>query len=256
MLLKEPLYLQLAKELRTMLQKGNFEEGDRFYAEREICRDYDVSRITANKAISILITEGYLEHRKGKGTFIKSSESPCNVSELMSFTKMAELMGREVSTRVFDFRKTQVGEFPETLANHLRVNREEDVFFVKRVRFLEQKPLLLDRRVIRARFCPDLNEEMLSGSLISGLETRFELTITGWEQRIQAVAIDKEEAQLLNMKPGDACLSFKAVGLLEDNSPLWYEWSLFHGRHFIFSNRVNIHNPIQPAERVYIEDSL
>jgi GntR family transcriptional regulator len=255
MLLKEPLYLQLAKELRVEIQKGNFEEGDQFYAEREICRKFDVSRITANKAISILITEGYLEHRKGKGTFIKSSESLYNMSELMSFTKMAELMGRKASAKILEFRKTQVGEFPETVANHLKVGKEEEVFFIKRVRLFEKKPALLDRRVVRARFCPDLDEAMLNGSLISGLENRFGLYITGWDQRIQAVSINQEEAQLLNMKPGDACLSFKAVGLLEDNSPLWYEWSLFHGRHFIFSNRVNIHTATPPAERVYIERS-
>jgi DNA-binding GntR family transcriptional regulator len=253
MLLKEPLYLQLAKELRVEIQKGNFEEGDRFYAERKICRNYDVSRITANKAISILITEGYLENRKGKGTYIKSSESLCNMSRIMSFTQMAEEMGREVSTKIFEFRKAQAGEFPKTVANQLKVSREEDVFFIKRVRFLEEEPVLLDRRILRVRFCPDLTEEMLNGSLISGLETRFGLTITGWEQRIQAVSINGEEAQLLDMKPGDACLSFKAVGLLEDNTPLWYEWSLFHGRHFIFSNMVNIHNTVQPAERIYIE---
>ncbi|GAK55199.1 transcriptional regulator GntR family protein [Candidatus Vecturithrix granuli] len=253
MLLKEPLYLQLAKKLRAEIQKGNFEEGDQFYAEREICRKFDISRITANKAISILITEGYLEHRKGKGTFVKSSESLCNMSELMSFTKMAALMGRNVSTKVLEFRKTQVAEFPEAVANHLNVGKEEDVFFIRRVRCLEEKPVILDRRVIRARFCPELNETMLSGSLISGLENRFGLYITGWDQRIQAVSIDQEEAQLLEMKAGDACLSLKAVGLLEDSSPLWYEWSLFHGRHFIFSNRVNVHNPSQPAERVYIE---
>ncbi len=256
MLLKEPLYLQLAKELRVDIQKGSFKEGDQFYAEREICRKFDVSRITANKAISILITEGYLELRKGKGTFIKSSESLYNMNGLMSFTKMAEQMGRKVSTNIVEFRKTQVKEFPETVANHLQVGKEEDVFFIKRVRLLEEEPVLLNRRVLRTRFCPDLDEELLRGSLISGLENRFGLYITGWDQKVQAVSIDDEEAQLLDMKAGDACLSFKAVGLLEDNSPLWYEWSLFHGRHFIFSNRVNIHSPTQPAERMFIEESL
>ena len=253
MLLKEPLYVQLAKELRVEIQKEAFKEGDQFYAEREICRRYDVSRITANKAISILITEGYLEHLKGKGTFIKSSENLCNMSELMSITKMISLMGREVSTQLIDFQKTRVNEFPDTVANHLKVGQEEDVFYLKRVRLLEDKPILLDRRVLRARFCPGLNKEMLSGSLISGLKTEFGLNISGWDQKIQAVSIDEEEAQLLNMNAGDACLSLRAVGLLEDNSPLWYEWSLFHGRHFIFSNRVNIHSAGQAAERVYIE---
>ena len=255
MLLKEPLYSQLAKELRVEIQKGDFEEGDQFYAERELCRKFDVSRITANKAISILITEGYLEHRKGKGTFIKSSESLYNMSELMSFTKMARMMGRKVSTNILEFHKTRIENFPDTVATHLKVGREEEVFFIKRVRLLEGKPVLLDRRVVRARFCPDLTKDVLDGSLISGLEDRFGLSITGWDQRIQAVSIDEEEARLLSMKPGDACLSFKAVGLLKDNSPLWYEWSLFHGRHFVFSNRVNIHTASQPAERVYIDSS-
>jgi DNA-binding GntR family transcriptional regulator len=45
--------------------------GERLLTERQICERFGVSRATANKALSNLVSEGVLEFRKGVGTFVR-----------------------------------------------------------------------------------------------------------------------------------------------------------------------------------------
>ena len=62
----------LAAELRKLLSSGLYPPGARFLSEYEIENRYNISRITANKAVSILVAEGLLERgKRGSGTFVK-----------------------------------------------------------------------------------------------------------------------------------------------------------------------------------------
>ena len=63
---------ELAEELRQLLAGGAFPAGARFPSEYELMRRYDVSRLTANKAVALLTAEGLLERgRRGSGTFVR-----------------------------------------------------------------------------------------------------------------------------------------------------------------------------------------
>jgi DNA-binding GntR family transcriptional regulator len=72
MLNKEPIYLQINKALKIRIQSGDFQIGDKFLTERAVCDLFQVSRATANKALSSLVSQKILEFKKGLGTFIQS----------------------------------------------------------------------------------------------------------------------------------------------------------------------------------------
>lgn len=72
MINKEPVYIQINKALRMLIIKESYSAGDKFLTERSICDMYKVSRSTANKSLSSLVSENILEFKKGIGTFIKS----------------------------------------------------------------------------------------------------------------------------------------------------------------------------------------
>ncbi len=60
-IVKEPIYKQLNNILRDLLDSDTYQISDKFLTERVICKQFDVSRSTANKAISNLVSEGLLE---------------------------------------------------------------------------------------------------------------------------------------------------------------------------------------------------
>jgi len=53
----EPLYLQLARELRSAIQRGELEPGQRLPPERDLVATYGVSRETVRQGLDVVILE-------------------------------------------------------------------------------------------------------------------------------------------------------------------------------------------------------
>lgn len=68
-----PLYIQLADTLREQIRTGEIQEGDKLPSETEMIKHYKLGRLTVREALGILVNEGLLEKRHGKGTFCKTN---------------------------------------------------------------------------------------------------------------------------------------------------------------------------------------
>ncbi|MCZ6642876.1 MAG: GntR family transcriptional regulator, partial [Gammaproteobacteria bacterium] len=65
-----PLYLQVASALRRRIQRGNWKVGDKISTLEELETEFQVARVTLRKAIDLLQTDGILDCRQGRGTFV------------------------------------------------------------------------------------------------------------------------------------------------------------------------------------------
>ncbi|MFC3225781.1 PLP-dependent aminotransferase family protein [Marinibaculum pumilum] len=65
-----PLYRQLTAQLRGLIEGGRLPAGTRLPASRALAEGLGISRTTALQAIDQLAAEGYLEGRRGAGTFV------------------------------------------------------------------------------------------------------------------------------------------------------------------------------------------
>ena len=63
---------QVQRELRRSIDDGEFEAGSRIPAEVELMADFGVSRMTIRRAIGALEADGYLQARRGSGTYVTS----------------------------------------------------------------------------------------------------------------------------------------------------------------------------------------
>ena len=70
-----PYYYQLEGLLREQIAAGRYETGQRVPSEKELCKQYGVSRTTVRQAVGKLVSEGLLHHLKGKGTFVGKRQS-------------------------------------------------------------------------------------------------------------------------------------------------------------------------------------
>src|SRR6478672_10049530 len=104
LLVKEPIYQQLNCQLRTLITSGEYADGSQFLTERQICERFGISRATANKALSNLVSEGLLEFRKGIGTFVRGRALDYNLKALVSFTDKAVAAGKRPTTEVLQFQ--------------------------------------------------------------------------------------------------------------------------------------------------------
>ena len=79
--MSEPMYRQIAADLRGQIESGELRPGHKLPSEIELREDYardgkEVSRNTVRDAIKLLVVRGLVETRPGQGTFVLGTMQP------------------------------------------------------------------------------------------------------------------------------------------------------------------------------------
>ncbi len=73
---REPKHVRIKNQFLSAIRANEYEDGESFYTEREICEKFNVSVTTARRVLNDLKAMGLLERRRGAGTFIRRGGKP------------------------------------------------------------------------------------------------------------------------------------------------------------------------------------
>ena len=253
-LVKDPVYRQLARFLRTEIERGSFTAGERFPSERELAETQGISRATANKVISTLIAERLIELRPGIGTFVIASRGlHASLRQMESFTEHARSEGFKPSTQVLEFRHMPARDVPETVRRDLGLSETstEPVLYTERLRLANQEPVILEHRWILERAVPGLTALDLQGSFYGLLEHR-KINMRGERHAIRAQNLNASQAKTLGVNKGSAALVVEGVGLDDRDRPIWYQILHYRGDRYEFNNEIH---PGTPMRKTLIADT-
>ena len=254
-LVTEPVYQQLNGLLRGMIVRGEFAPGEKFMAEREICKRFDVSRATANKAVSNLVAEGILVFRKGVGTFVRDGLLDYDLARLVSFTDKARVAGMTPSTKVLTLDTVTAAKATKEVRAQLGTADDEALYWIERLRLADGRPMILERRYLIAKYCPKLTKKDLSQSLYRLWQEKYQLDIVGANQIIRAVRIGTAESELLDVPRGSPGLLVEGIGMLRGDVPIWSEETLYRGDRYEFHNRLGPISSASPAVGKFVNRS-
>ena len=233
-----PVYQELLQTIRSVLQSGDFAVGSRFLTERQIAERYGVSRATANKVLSTLVSESTLEFRKGIGTFISGRSLDYNLRALVSFTDEAIAAHKRPATRLLKFESVSAGQVPDEIISLLHVGLDDLLFYMERLRFADSRPVILEKRHVVAAHCPTLNQADARGSLYGAWKKKFSLAVEAADQTIRAVSLHGADARALDIRDGAAGMLVRCIGYVAGGRPLWFERTLYRGDAYEFHNRL------------------
>lgn len=220
-----PYYHQLKEILSRAIKRGEFKSGQPLPPERELCNQYQVSRITVRKALDILMHQGYIYREKGRGTFVGKLplEQP---AQIISFTEEMKRRGLKPSTKVLE---AKILSHNKKIAENLVLDINEEVVMAKRLRLADDKPLAIETSYLPHKLYPELLLQDLSCSLTKITEKRYHLRLKYARQAVKAGLIYGKEAKLLRLKPGSPVLSIRRTSFLDDNRPAEYLEAVYHG---------------------------
>lgn len=66
----EPLYLQVAQQIEEAIFTNSFEEGTQVPSTTEVSKQFHINPATVLKGMNILVSNGFLEKRRGLGMFV------------------------------------------------------------------------------------------------------------------------------------------------------------------------------------------
>ena len=70
----KPLYMQLVEAIKQKISSNSWKIGMMTPSENELSKEFNISVGTVKKALGILVQEGVLFRRQGKGTFVASPD--------------------------------------------------------------------------------------------------------------------------------------------------------------------------------------
>ncbi|MDC0708655.1 GntR family transcriptional regulator [Stigmatella sp. ncwal1] len=230
-----PLYLQLARYLRSQIVSGKLGHRDALPGERELAERFGVSRVTVRKALKELLDEGLLQQRQGAGTFV--NRSPYVEQRLSTLTGFSEDMGSRglAAGSVWLSRTVAVATPEETLA--LGISPGAMVSRLQRLRTANSIAMALELAVVPTRFLPEPGE--VQGSLYETLRRRG-FTPFRALQRLSAIQLSAEQAAQLGVGEGAAALYIERRTMLEDGTPLEFVRSQYRGDSYDFIVELNL----------------
>jgi GntR family transcriptional regulator len=209
-----PVYRQIADHLRRAIEVGELPPGSQLPSEASLVNDYRVSRVTARRALSVLVTDGLVAPEHGRGWFVRRQPPVRRLSSdrfaRRKEGKAAFTVDMEANQRNFAVDVIYVGKgtaSPETL-NRLGLQPDDQVIVRRRRYLTEGQPIEFATSYIPLDIAVGtLIEEPNPGP--GGIYARMEdqgLVFERYDEEITARMPTEEESRILNLPAGSPVL--------------------------------------------------
>jgi GntR family transcriptional regulator len=227
-----PLYFQLKEIFLDKIENRELKEGDLVPSENQLQKIYGVSRATARKATQLLVNEGYLHKKKGKGTFVRQRKIEAQLPVLKSFTE--EMSGRDASKTVISAEYIIASP---VVSARLNLALHETVFSLKRLMVVDGKPLGILHSQIPAKYKLDVGEDY-TRSLYRILEKKG-IRLGEAKQTIEASMSTPEESSLMGLKTAVPTLVIRRLACSVNGEVVEYVKGVYHGDLYSYHCRLS-----------------
>jgi GntR family transcriptional regulator len=197
-----PRYQHVAAALQAAVAEGRYPVGSLLPPEPQLCEAFGVSRHTLREAVRILCDLGLLSRHQGVGTRVQAARA--NERYVATLGSLADLMQYTQETRL-EARQCRSIEVAPPLSGWLECLPGDDWLEMEVCRYPRASEVpIVDMRVYVRPDLENVWRDLQRGSgWIHGLvEQHGGETIVEVRQTVGAVALPKDSARLLQVKPG------------------------------------------------------
>lgn len=197
-----PRYQVIKQYLLDRIESGEYAPHHQIPPEEQLAKQFDVSRMTANKAIRDLVQEGRLIRQAGLGTFVTDQKAESPLLEVTNIAQEIRQRGHEYSNQVL---LCEAVSADDEIALRLSVRLGAQVFHTLLLHQENNVPVQLENRYVNPRWVPeylntDFSRKTPNEVLVASCP------ITDLEHIVEAVLPDRRAAEWLGIAPQEPCL--------------------------------------------------
>ncbi len=170
-------YADIYKDLKKKIETGEYEFQELLPSENHLILTYGCSRNTVRRAISALVTDGYVQTMQGKGVrniFQPALRTSFTIGGIESF--------KESAIRNQQTPRTQVLHFTELTADARLSARtgfpvSSELYYIQRLHYLDEKALILNHNYFLKDVVRNLTKEIAENSIYEYLEHVLHVSI-------------------------------------------------------------------------------
>jgi GntR family transcriptional regulator len=229
---RQPMYQQIADDIRRQIEDGTLERGGKLPTELELREKYDASRNTVRDALGRLAELHLVETTPGKGTFVTKAIEPF-VTDLSPQTGDGGEEGQTYPTMVKE--QNRLGradqpsvaplECPPDIALLLDIGENEEVIRRGQNRYIDGELWSVQTSYYPRKWCDEKGADLLLKAADIPAGTIRYLSSLGlkearYEDWIIARPAKDDEPQRFGVPHNAAMFLIYRTGYAEDNTPI------------------------------------
>jgi GntR family transcriptional regulator len=199
-------YGTLALALRDRILQGEWAPGDTIPAESTLAQSYGVALGTIRQALALLVEDGVLQRRHGKGTFVTKGVDGASMMRFFRFRGVRDGAPPAPQSRILSSRIRHASAHE---AQAFGLTKDAQVLQLERLRSLDDEPCLLETIVLPLPlFGPlvDANTDSWDDLLYPMLQERCGVVIQKTHDSLSFSQLNATQAKRLKLAAAHPCV--------------------------------------------------
>jgi GntR family transcriptional regulator len=212
--------------------------GEAIPSERQLSVELGVSRLTLRAALDELVREGYLERRRGSGTFVREPKIAQELT-MTSFSEDMQSRGMRPASRTLSLVTTTAGA---RLGRFLNVSPSERIVIAQRLRLADSETMAIEELHVPEALVPDLTaRDLEQHSFYELLEQRYGIVIAGGIQTIEPTVTNEDESEALGVPLHSPAFLFERTTRDDTGRIVEFVRSIYRGDRYRLVTELNRH---------------
>ncbi|HEY4352864.1 MAG TPA: histidine utilization repressor [Paraburkholderia sp.] len=222
-----PAYQGIKDFILARIHAGEWAEGDQVPSENELARDFNVARMTVNRALRELTAEQVLTRVQGSGTFVARPKYESTLVAIRSISDEIVARGHRYHAKVLHIG----GDIADAaLAEEMQLKAGGAIFHSRVLHFENDGPVQLEERWVNPAVAPDYVLQDFTNTTPNQYLVRV-APLQRVEYRIEALAADEITRDWLSMDDAEPCLVLHrrtwSQGVVASVANLWHPGSRY-----------------------------
>ncbi len=196
-------YETIYKDLKQKIETNVFTYQELLPSENTLIQTYHCSRNTLRRAVSRLVTDGYVQTMQGKGVrniYQPVAQTTFTIGEIESFRESAARNGHQAHTKVLLFTEFAIDE---KQALYTGFSAGTDIYYIQRLHYINDLPLILNHNYFLKDTVLNLTKEIAENSIYQYLEQTLHMTIVNSKRIMTVEKMTQIDEKYLQMNADD-----------------------------------------------------
>lgn len=196
-----PKYKNIIKDIKEKIKSDIYKSNEKLPSENELAKEYNVSRMTVNKALLDLERDKYIYKIQGSGTYVRERIVSKKFGSAVSFSKDISKTGNIPGSKLLNFKQL-LFEDDINLFKKFGLSQKDNIIFFERLRLSNNEPVAISSTYVSQKFIPDFDISVLKNSFYEYLSKRYNITPICKHYEISAILPSNFQKKWLNIDFG------------------------------------------------------
>lgn len=197
-----PIYQRVKRAIIEQIRTGVWLPHQRVPSESELVNELCVSRMTINRALRELTSEGFLIRMQGVGTFVAEAKAYTPMLEVHNIADEIAERGHQHSSKVL-ICETRPADRDQAMQFDISLGKT--LFYSQIVHYENGTPVQIEDRYVNPKNAPDYLQRVMNNQ--SPYTYLMEIApLTAGEHRVEAISASPVQRQLLQLSEHEPCL--------------------------------------------------